>query len=926
MRFEPRWADGASAVETRLRSIERADALVGVTAPTGWTSARIEAWLDWADRLPTDCPLEVNEISETPPDPLLGGGPDRYAGRLAAWGLALGHFAGPAEARDFRNRLLGLIATGAMVPGAALAFGARAHPLTDDPAQAPRAGPVWLDSEAFRSLTNGDRAAGLRAERLMSVAEAIDRCDGDAGTCADLSTNQALARAALDARLAGVSAEDIADTIALAREGAPTDLPYLATGLIAVAGQATIVEQTDLAQAAARIGWRTRALTLAFSEADAAAASRSRIAPAAAINLLVVAGDDDLATAVELASVALDIEASAGFSTSAEAAYRRRDHRPVLLCLAGVADRLVAEGLAFTGEPGRQRAMELHALAAAASLKTSADLAERLGAYPAFMSEREPKLESLAARAQAAQRLPENPTTAAARKLFAEALDLARKAGLRNAELTGAFDDPEMALRLGGLENGPSPWRGPVAAAETADGEVLPVLAEATLRALACHGVEQDLVRDYVLGRRTLHGAPAINRETLAAKGFSDHEIAAVEDVLPAAAGLRAAFAPAIVGAGFVCDALGASAETVLEAGFDTLSAAGFPAEAVAEAERFVLGAGSLGGASFLTPAVAAVFLGPDEIGLDPRLAMIAAVEQFTCAPITAQLPLDFGASPRQAGVLQAAAAKSGVRAIHIRRERAPADFAIQAPERPAAEERVAPEAGPRVIERVVEIDRTRRKLPDRRKGYIQKAAVGGHKVYLHTGEYDDGELGEIFIDMHKEGAAFRSLMNNFAISISIGLQYGVPLDEFVDAFVFTRFEPAGPVTGNDSIRSATSILDYVFRELGVSYLDRGDLANLGAPSLNADGLGRGEAETGEREPPQLQPVSRYISKGFSRGAAPDNLVFLPVPARGTAASGAGPAADVCPACGDLALVRKGQSLICETCGARQSRSSEIEA
>ena len=180
------------------------------------------------------------------------------------------------------------------------------------------------------------------------------------------------------------------------------------------------------------------------------------------------------------------------------------------------------------------------------------------------------------------------------------------------------------------------------------------------------------------------------------------------------------------------------------------------------------------------------------------------------------------------------------------------------------------PAATERVVERVVERDRTRRKLPDRRKGYIQKAAVGGHKVYLHTGEYDDGELGEIFIDMHKEGAAFRSLMNNFAIAISIGLQYGVPLDEFVDAFVFTRFEPAGPVTGNDSIRSATSILDYIFRELGVSYLDRDELANADAEPLNADGLGSGKARRDWTRP------ARFISKGFARGAAPDNLVVLP--------------------------------------------------
>jgi len=234
---------------------------------------------------------------------------------------------------------------------------------------------------------------------------------------------------------------------------------------------------------------------------------------------------------------------------------------------------------------------------------------------------------------------------------------------------------------------------------------------------------------------------------------------------------------------------------------------------------------------------------------------------------------------------------------------------AARAPEPEAA----APPPSERVVERIVERERTRRKLPDRRKGYIQKAAVGGHKVYLHTGEYDDGELGEIFIDMHKEGAAFRSLMNNFAIGISIGLQYGVPLEEFVDAFVFTRFEPAGPVTGNDSVKSATSILDYIFRELGISYLGRDELGNADG-ELNADGLGRGKAE-GE---PDLepQPASKFISRGFSRGTAPDNLVFLPSPsARG---GGFGRMeADVCAACGDVAVVRKGASLICETCGVR---------
>ncbi len=135
---------------------------------------------------------------------------------------------------------------------------------------------------------------------------------------------------------------------------------------------------------------------------------------------------------------------------------------------------------------------------------------------------------------------------------------------------------------------------------------------------------------------------------------------------------------------------------------------------------------------------------------------------------------------------------------------------------------------------------REREKLPGRRRGYTQKASVGGHKVYLRTGEYDNGGLGEIFIDMHKEGAAFRSLMNNFAIAISLGLQYGVPLEEYVEAFTFTRFEPAGLVQGNETIKNATSILDYIFRELAVSYLGRHDLAHVDTSDFSNTALGKG--------------------------------------------------------------------------------------
>ena len=177
-----------------------------------------------------------------------------------------------------------------------------------------------------------------------------------------------------------------------------------------------------------------------------------------------------------------------------------------------------------------------------------------------------------------------------------------------------------------------------------------------------------------------------------------------------------------------------------------------------------------------------------------------------------------------------------------------------------------------RVVEKVVErivVMRERERMPDRRKGYTQKAVVGGHKVYLRTGEYDDGRIGEIFIDMHKEGAALRSFINNFAIAVSLGLQYGVPLEEYVDAFTFTRFEPAGPVQGNDSIKYATSILDYVFRELAVSYLERFDLAHVDPSEGGFDALGKGVEEG------KPTGATQYVSRGLTRSRT-DKLVVMP--------------------------------------------------
>ncbi len=217
-----------------------------------------------------------------------------------------------------------------------------------------------------------------------------------------------------------------------------------------------------------------------------------------------------------------------------------------------------------------------------------------------------------------------------------------------------------------------------------------------------------------------------------------------------------------------------------------------------------------------------------------------------------------------------------------------------------------------------------RRRLPDRRSGYTQKATVGGHKVYLRTGEYDDGSIGEIFLDMHKEGAAFRSLMNNFAICVSLGLQHGVPLEEYVDAFTFTRFEPNGTVTGNRTIKMATSVIDYIFRELAINYLARHDLAHVEHEDLRSSSIGTSPPPefTDEEEITVTSGDSHdaFLSEGikeFTRTLPP-----LDVPAatetlsRREVSQAKGYTGDPCHECGALTMVRNGTCLRCNTCGA----------
>ncbi|MEO1028723.1 MAG: TSCPD domain-containing protein [Pseudomonadota bacterium] len=434
----------------------------------------------------------------------------------------------------------------------------------------------------------------------------------------------------------------------------------------------------------------------------------------------------------------------------------------------------------------------------------------------------------------------------------------------------------------------------------------------------------------------SLDGLPGLSADKLKARGLSLDAIDKVKRALGEGLALNGAFSRWVLGDDIISSDLKLAPEAFDTDGHALLSAIGFSRHEIAAAEDALERRSKDKVSKILEQA--GFTLDPD---LETQLEFAASV-----APLCAIPPIVRVSGPELGSAIEKITSRSllalaiiepddsnvAIRerikdAVAISRARQSLAIAPVPRQSPASEPAIAPDA-------------ERSRLPDRRKGYIQKATVGGHKVYLHTGEFDDGSLGEIFLDMHKEGAAFRSLMNNFAIAISIGLQYGVPLDEYVDAFVFTRFEPAGDVTGNDRITKATSILDYIFRELAVSYLGREDLAEIG-DGVSHDGLGRGLAD-GTRESSSnafTEEAAQLISRGFSRGQLPDNIVILGKKRAEKEEAEAQAEADVetdaveegptylgdpCPACGHFTLVQSDAGDIsCEACGHAMAAESQ---
>jgi ribonucleoside-diphosphate reductase alpha chain len=424
----------------------------------------------------------------------------------------------------------------------------------------------------------------------------------------------------------------------------------------------------------------------------------------------------------------------------------------------------------------------------------------------------------------------------------------------------------------------------------------------------------QEIVA-YVSGTNTLLGSPFVNRASLKAAGLTDADLEKVEEAVPGVFDLHLAFAPWVLGKD-TYERLGVDAQTMSRPGFSLLRHLGFPAAQVEEANDVVIGRMTIEGAPYLREEHHAVFDCANRCGrtgkrfLAPmaHVRMMAAAQPFLSGAISKTVNLPNEATVEDVRQIYEEGWRLGLKAVALYRDGCKASQPLStssgdslAPEE-EAEERVAQKPAKSAAVRPVG---ERVRLPTKRRGFTQEARVGGHKVFLRTGEYEDGSLGEIFIDMHKEGAAFRSLMNCFAMAVSIGLQHGVPLDTYVEQYTFTRFEPHGVVEGHPNLKFATSIVDYIFRVLGVEYLKRYDFAQvqpIETPAIEDPTTPRFE---GAESIPPLKIVSspaETTSAGSQRGALDAQLEEM---------MGDAP---VCDGCGHI-TVRNGACYKCLNCG-----------
>jgi ribonucleoside-diphosphate reductase alpha chain len=617
--------------------------------------------------------------------------------------------------------------------------------------------------------------------------------------------------------------------------------------------------------------------------------------------------------AASLWTIVLEISVMMAQFPSQKIAELSYKYRTLGLGFANLGGLLMGMGLGYDSPEGRSIAGGISALMTGVSYETSALMARELGAFPGYernadAMQRVMRNHQRAAHGEThgyeelqtppvpldAASCPDKALIAAARVAWDRAVILGKAHGYRNAQASVIAPTGTIGLVMDCDTTGIEPDFALVKFKKLAGGGYFKIINQTVPPALQVLGYAQpeiDAIIDYAVGRGTLNGAPGINHDSLRARGFGDAQLETIEAGLVSAFDIKFVFNKWSLGEDFCTGVLGLSLEQLEDMNFNLLTAIGFTQADVDAANLYCCGTMTLEGAPGLKDEHLPVFdcanpcgrIGKRYLSVDSHIEMMAACQPFISGAISKTINMPNDATIAECSRAYMKSWRLGIKANALYRDgsklsqplnaqildndasiaQETAQTIIEAPAAARAQ-LVAEQMAIRTLE-MEKKNAERRRLPHRRKGYTQKATVGGHKVYLRTGEYEDGKLGEIFIDMHKEGAAFRSLMNNYAIAISIGLQYGVPLEEFVDAFTFTRFGPAGMVQGNDVIKSATSIVDYVFRELAISYLGRGDLAHVEPNEYRFDAMGSG-----------IEEVTGQVQKVTSTGFVRSRLVVLP--------------------------------------------------
>ncbi len=520
------------------------------------------------------------------------------------------------------------------------------------------------------------------------------------------------------------------------------------------------------------------------------------------------------------------------------------DYRPLGLGYANLGTLLMVLGIPYDSDRGRAISAALTAILCGRAYRQSALMAKSKGPFAGYESNREPMLRVMRMHREAAYAInrdqcPDELWRAAVED-WNDVVHFGEQHGFRNAQATVLAPTGTIGLLMDCDTTGVEPDFSLVKFKKLAGGGYFKIVNQsvpAALRKLGYSAAQTSEIVAYVSGTNTLLGAPHINRQSLKAAGLNDEDLAKIEKALPGVFELSLAFAPWVVGKE-TYERLGITAEAMATPGFSLLGRLGFSEQQISQANEFIVGRMTIEGAPHLLPEHYAVFDCANRCGRDGQrflapmahIKMMAAVQPFLSGAISKTVNLPNDATVDEVRRIYEEGWKLGLKAVALYRDGCKASQPLTSSSKKKEAKNTAGEpavAALAVVEERIRPDGTRVRLPQKRRGFTQEARVGGHKVFLRTGEYEDGSLGEIFIDMHKEGAAFRSLMNCFAMAVSVGLQYGVPLETYVEQFTFTRFEPHGVVSGHPNIKFATSIVDYIFRVLGVEYLKRYDFAQV---------------------------------------------------------------------------------------------------